>query len=75
MTTCSVESCQRPGVTRGWCQGHYLRWYRTGDVQADRPLAARRRDETCTAPDCDRPTRVRGLCPAHFRTLRRAQAA
>lgn len=23
---------------RGWCESHYERWYRTGDVQADKPL-------------------------------------
>jgi len=74
-TTCSVRGCGRESVTRGWCQGHYLRWYRTGDVQAGRPLASRRREEACTVPGCPRPTRVRGLCPAHFRTLRRTQAA
>jgi hypothetical protein len=73
-TACSVASCERPAVTRGWCQSHYLRWYRTGDVQPDRPLAQRRADESCTVPGCDRPTRVRGLCPTHFRH-RRATAA
>lgn len=74
-TACSVDGCGRDAVTRGWCQGHYLRWYRTGDVQADRPLATRRSEEPCTVPGCLRTTRVRGLCPSHFRTLRRAPAA
>lgn len=35
---CSVVGCARPQHARGWCQGHYLRWYKTGDVQADRPI-------------------------------------
>jgi len=74
-TTCSVGGCDREAATRGWCQGHYLRWYRTGDVRADRPLATRRREEPCTVPGCPRTTRVRGLCPSHFRSLRRTQAA
>ena len=40
--TCSVETCDRPAESRGWCNSHYERWRRTGDVQADRPMHARR---------------------------------
>ena len=29
--TCSVEDCDRPARTRGWCQRHYRRWQRHGD--------------------------------------------
>ena len=35
---CAAAPCDRQAVIRGWCHGHYLRWSRTGDVQADRPL-------------------------------------
>lgn len=33
-------------VARGWCQAHYRRWRKTGNVQADVPL----RDGSVTAP-------------------------
>src|SRR5215216_2856913 len=36
--SCSIPSCVRPAKTRTWCQAHYMRWYLTGDVQADVPL-------------------------------------
>lgn len=36
--TCSVLSCDRPAVARGWCNTHWARWKRTGDVQADVPV-------------------------------------
>lgn len=36
--TCAVAGCDRPVKARGWCQGHYARQQRHGDVQADRPL-------------------------------------
>lgn len=35
---CSVAGCGRPVVGRGWCQAHYGRWQRSGDVQADVPI-------------------------------------
>lgn len=36
--SCSIPSCVRPAKTRTWCHAHYMRWYTTGDVQADVPL-------------------------------------
>lgn len=51
-------------VARGWCSGHYDRWRRTGDVQADVPLPERRPRGTCA---CGRPAYARGWCEAHYR--------
>ena len=28
---CSVAGCSKPLLARGWCNAHYLRWYRHGD--------------------------------------------
>lgn len=35
---CSVEICERPARTRGWCQAHYMRWWYSGDVAPERPI-------------------------------------
>jgi len=35
---CSVSKCTNTAKTRGMCGGHYSRWIRLGDVQADKPL-------------------------------------
>lgn len=29
---CSVDGCDRPSKARGWCNAHYLRWKRYGDL-------------------------------------------
>jgi hypothetical protein len=29
---CSVDGCEREAKARGWCQAHYQRWYKHGDV-------------------------------------------
>ncbi len=68
--TCAVQGCDRPVSTRGWCHAHYLRWYRTGDVQAGVPLVRRRQPQTCTVEGCARASRSRGLCAAHYRRVR-----
>lgn len=31
---CSIEGCDQPAHTRGWCRRHYSRFYRTGDPGA-----------------------------------------
>jgi len=67
VTRCAVEGCDRRSVTRGWCHGHYLRWYRTGDVQADRPLSRRVHPETCSVEGCGRPTQAKALCGTHYK--------
>lgn len=37
-TPCSVEGCDNPQARRGWCQGHYARWRRHGDVNHGGPV-------------------------------------
>lgn len=34
--TCSIEGCDRPAKTLGWCGTHYERWRKHGDVNAGR---------------------------------------
>lgn len=33
-SACSVATCHDTAVKRGWCNAHYLRWHRHGDVNA-----------------------------------------
>jgi hypothetical protein len=61
---CAVPDCTRDAKERGWCHGHYQRWKRVGDVQADRPLS-RRVNEACTVADCHRPAVRHQLCQSH----------
>lgn len=36
--SCSIEGCDNGGkISRGWCQMHYHRWYRTGDPIGAQP--------------------------------------
>lgn len=36
MAICSVNDCDRTVASRGWCQSHYMRWYRSGSTDAKR---------------------------------------
>ena len=67
---CSVDDCDRVAVTRGWCQGHYLRWRRTGSTDDQRRLGERR-NTLCEVEICDRPATTRGLCSTHYGRLKR----
>lgn len=35
--TCSIEDCDRPVRTRGWCNAHHLRYTRYGDPLGGKP--------------------------------------
>lgn len=53
---------------RTWCGPHYSRWRKTGDVQADVPIADRqKRTGTCRVEGCNRSIEARRLCVGHLR--------
>lgn len=71
-TVCDVATCTRPAETRGWCNGHYDRWRRYGDVRASTPFRERLPDR-CSIPGCgNRPRGMRPdpLCGKHLWRVR-----
>ena len=71
---CAVPSCDRDAVTHGWCHAHYLRWSRTGDVEADRPLR-RQQPRPCVVDGCDRRAKQRQMCGTHYQRWRATGSA
>lgn len=72
---CSVDGCEKPAKTRGWCSGHYARWQRHGD-----PLICLRGDgygrnhvAACEVDGCETVARTRGLCASHYRKQVRSE--
>lgn len=39
--TCSEPDCDRPVNARGWCNSHYHKRYRAGEIQTELPLTPR----------------------------------
>lgn len=66
---CEVEGCSRSAYSKGYCNPHYQRWKRKGDVQADRPVAPRK--VVCKIDGCGNPARGRGWCQKHYERWRR----
>lgn len=63
--TCSVDGCDRQCRVRGWCQTHYTRWLRNGDVHTvhvNRPQPKK----PCKFEGCKKPRQARGLCKTHW---------
>lgn len=66
---CSVADCPRIATSRGWCRGHYYRWYRHGDLQVHIPLPAKIA-VACEAEGCDEERLANGLCNMHSIRMR-----
>lgn len=66
--TCSIDGCDRPAKSRGWCASHYNRWLRLGDPGAAgfNPVTRRAPDRFCSVDGCDRLAEHRGWCNAHY---------
>jgi hypothetical protein len=61
--TCSIEGCERPSRSRGWCHRHYQRWREYGDSLG---RAAPRQRSVCSIDGCERFCVGRGWCSAHY---------
>jgi len=48
---CSVEGCEEIAICKGWCDGHYSRWKKSGNVNASVPLRQHREKGTGTIHD------------------------
>lgn len=53
--TCSVDGCKRPARSNqaDWCNTHYFRWYRTGDVGEAEIAPYRRGPRPCAVQECE----------------------
>ena len=62
---CSIEGCDYPAKSRGWCQAHYMRWFTKGDPGlAD--IVRRPKGRTCSLEGCERKHQGRGYCDTHL---------
>lgn len=69
VATCSVDGCDRPVSSRGWCEAHYYRVRRTGSVGSAEIWDRQR--PTCSVYGCDEPHVARGYCLNHGRRVQK----
>lgn len=66
-TTCAVSGCAAGGpMKRGWCNMHYTRWRKYGDLMESMPpQRSGRRQSYCDVAGCAREHYGHGLCDLH----------
>lgn len=65
--TCSVDGCTKPRKKREWCETHYSRWQRKGDVGSANTTRARSK---CPIEGCETLSRTLGLCNMHAKRFK-----
>jgi len=74
-TTCTVEGCDKPHVTKGLCEMHRWRQRHKGDVGEAAPLLNRppaAPKPPCVIDGCDFPAKSKaGHCKRHYERIRR----
>lgn len=72
---CSVDGCDRPAKTRGYCQPHYVRVKKTGSPGSAQIKHQQRAPLVCIVEGCDRsgsgPGCGRGYCGSHYARWRK----
>ena len=68
---CSVDGCDRPAKSRGWCHAHYMRWWASGETPTGPVASHRRNPEPCSVAGCERNAQVGELCAPHAKRRER----
>lgn len=63
---CTVEGCDKPYRSKGYCNPHYLRSRIHGDPLGGEPMRRPAAGRVCTVDDCAEPVRSLGLCRVHY---------
>lgn len=64
MRLCQIEGCGRPLIARGYCNPHYRRLKRTGDVGG---VDLRTPTYVCTVEGCEGEHVAKGYCNRHLK--------
>lgn len=67
-STCAVSECLRESYKRNYCNMHYIRLRRTGNL-GPTGTVINTQGAACTVQDCDRSTIAKGLCRLHYNRL------
>lgn len=71
---CSIDGCEKPPRSRGWCSRHYDRWRDHGDPLGGKPIQRRPNGSEapkCAVEECPDPARSRGYCAVHWSRMKR----
>ena len=70
MTKCTIKNCQKPSLSKGLCNAHYLRMKKGREMT--KPVRERNLTKTCI--ECGKETNGKGAflrCASHYKIYRR----
>lgn len=67
---CSIEACDKPAYSKGWCRAHHARWLRLGDPLGSKPRT-KKPFQSCSILGCGKKLKAHGWCSAHYSRFRK----
>jgi len=67
--SCSIQGCTKPPKARGWCQTHYMQWYREGHPTQGNRVRRTGPGTVCEADGCQAEARTLNLCGKHYQRM------
>jgi hypothetical protein len=62
---CTLDGCERPHASKGFCAAHYMRWRMDNDMAP--PIRKRGTERApCSLEGCERKSKAKGLCNKHY---------
>ena len=71
MTKCKIDNCDRKHKARGYCQTHYMQYFRGDEITPTIKSRQRDKPDCCSEDGCNEPVKSKGLCKMHYQRLLR----
>ena len=65
-TKCSVDGCEKPAFSKGYCRRHYKQIWRWGKILPEKEERQKVTEAKCSVAGCEKRMHAKGYCRKHY---------
>ena len=65
-TNCSVDGCEKPAFSKGYCRRHYKQIWRWGKILPEKEERQKVTEVKCSVDECEQQAYAKGCCRRHY---------